>query len=133
MPRWVSLVLLALATLAGGLLLVRWLAPLSGPYAWEYAGTHYQLLSPRALAFVLIAPLLLFVLYKSLADLPWQQRLLSALFRILFVALLAVCVSRLVQSVETRRVCTVFLIDVSDSVTDDALADARGVIERART
>ena len=114
MPRWLSFSLLLLLTIAlvGGY--VRFIAPVTGPLGWDYDGTRYQLLEPRALGFALLAPLILLVLYKSLADLPWQQRLLSALFRIGFVALLALAVSRLVQSVETRRIATVFLVDVSD-------------------
>ena len=132
LPRWLSLGLLAALSLLLGLGYARWLAPLSGPLAWEYAGARYQLLEPRALALVLVAPLLLLVLYKSLADLPWQQRLLSALFRIAFILLLAVTMARLVKSVETSRICTVFLVDVSDSVSDAALGDATQTVEQAQ-
>jgi len=128
MPRWSSLSLLALFTLVLGFGYARFVALLEGPVAWEYHGTHYQLLEPRALGFVLLAPLVLLVLYKSLADLPWQQRLLSALFRLGFITLLALCVARLVRSVETTRVCTVFLVDVSDSISDAALEDATRLI-----
>jgi Ca-activated chloride channel family protein len=131
MPRWFSFSLLSLLTLLLGLAYVRWILPLTGPLAWQYAGTRYQLLEPRALGWGLIAVLLLFMLYKSLADLPWQQRALSALFRTSFVLLLALCAARLVRSVETRRVCSVFLVDVSDSVSDAALADATRIISAA--
>jgi Ca-activated chloride channel homolog len=131
-PRWLSLCLLALFTALLGLGYLRWLAPLSGPLVWEQAGTRYQLLEPRALGFLLSVPVLLLVLYKSLADLPWQQRALSALFRVGFMLSLALCVARLVQSVETRRICTVFLVDVSDSVSDAALADASASILAAQ-
>jgi Ca-activated chloride channel family protein len=131
LPRWLSLLLLAIFTAALTYGYVRFLAPLSTPLVWEYAGTRYQLLEPRALGFVLLAPFVLLVLFKSLADLPWQQRLLSALFRIGFIALLALSVSRLVRSVETRRIATVFLVDVSDSVSDAALASATALIDGA--
>ncbi len=132
MPRWLSLSLLGALSLMLGLGYARWLAPLSGALAWEHAGARYQLLEPRALSLVLVAPVLLLVLYKSLADLPWQQRLLSALFRIAFILLLAVTMARLVQSVETSRICTVFLVDVSDSVSDAALGDATRTINQAK-
>jgi Ca-activated chloride channel family protein len=130
-PRWLSLLLLALFATVLTFGYVKYLAPLTVPLVWEYAGTRYQLLEPRALGYVLIAPFVLLVLFKSLADLPWQQRLLSALFRIAFIALLALSISRLVRSVETRRIATVFLVDVSDSVSDAALASATALIEGA--
>jgi Ca-activated chloride channel family protein len=128
-PRWLSLLLLAAFTAALVSGYVHYLAPLTTPLVWEYHGTRYQLLEPRALGVALIAPLILLVLYKSLADLPWQQRLLSALFRIGFIVLLAFSVSRLVRSVETRRIATVFLVDVSDSVSDAALASATALVQ----
>jgi Ca-activated chloride channel family protein len=131
MPRWLSLALLGLFTAALAYGYARFVAPLTSPLVWEYAGTRYQLLEPRALGYVLVAPLILLVLYKSLADLPWQQRLLSAIFRIGFIALLALSVSRLVRSVETRRIATVFLVDVSDSVSDAALASATRLVQGA--
>ena len=99
-------------------------------FHWARAGIKYELLEPRAMAVVLLAPLLLFVLGKSLADLPWQQRVLSVLLRITFLVLLGLGLSRLVRSDETHRVATVVLVDVSDSVADGTLDKARGEIER---
>ena len=131
MPRWLSLALLGAFSVALAFGYARFIAPLELPLVWEYAGTRYQLLEPRALGWVLLAPFVLLVLYKSLADLPWQQRLFSALCRIAFITLLALSVSRLVRSVETRRIATVFLVDVSDSVSDAALASATAWIEDA--
>ncbi len=58
-----------------------------------------------------VTPLLLFVLGRSLADLPWPQRALSVLFRVAFLGLLALGLSRLVRSEETHQVCTVLLVD----------------------
>lgn len=132
MPRWLSLLLLAVFTGVLAFGYAHYLLPVDGPLAWQAGATRYQLLEPRALGLVLLAPLVLLVLYKSLADLPWQQRLLSACFRIGFIALLAFSVSRLVRSVETRRIATVFLVDVSDSVSDAALDSASRLIDGAR-
>ncbi|HEV8248023.1 MAG TPA: VWA domain-containing protein [Polyangiaceae bacterium] len=98
---------------------------------WKRAGVLYRLLSPAWFGVLLITPLFLFALGRSLADLPWQQRILSLLFRLGFLALLALGLGRLVRSEETRRVCTVVLADVSDSVTDEALGDARKFIEKS--
>lgn len=99
-------------------------------FHWQRAGVKYELLEPRALAVVLLVPLLLFVLGKSLADLPWQQRALSVLLRVTFLVLLGLGLSRLVRSDETRRVATVVLLDVSDSVADGTLQKARAEVER---
>jgi Ca-activated chloride channel family protein len=97
---------------------------------WTRDGVVYRLLAPTWFGVLLVTPLLLFGLGRSLADLPWQQRVLSLLFRLCFLALLALGLARLVRSEETRRITTVVLADVSDSVTDEALEDARKEIER---
>ncbi|HYQ18117.1 MAG TPA: hypothetical protein VEQ58_20225, partial [Polyangiaceae bacterium] len=67
-------------------------------FHWQRDGIKYELLEPRALAVWLVAPVLLFVLGKSLADLPWQQRALSVLLRLAFMVLLGLGLSRLVRS-----------------------------------
>ena len=53
-----------------------------GAFHWLKDGVRYQLLEPRALGVFLSLPILLFVLGRSLADLPWPQRVLSVLFRL---------------------------------------------------
>jgi Ca-activated chloride channel homolog len=105
---------------------------LAGPdkLEWSHEGTTYKLLDPRVLGVLLVAPLLLFMLGRSLADLPWPQRLLSVLLRFGFLALLALGLARLARTAETRKVCTVFLVDVSDSVPAEALEDARALVTR---
>ncbi len=91
----------------------------------------YELLTPRMLGIVLLAPVFLLALGRSLADLPWQQRILSLLLRLGFVALLALGLSRPARTAYTDKVCTVFMVDVSDSVSDESLADAKKVIDEA--
>jgi uncharacterized membrane protein len=103
-------------------------ASADGAFRWLRDGIHYQLLEPSALGVLLVTPLLLFVLGRSLADLPWPQRVLSVLFRVAFLGLLGLGLARLVRSEETHKVCTVLLVDVSDSVPDEALGDARNSI-----
>jgi len=100
-------------------------------FSWVREGVTYELLDPRAVGILLIAPLLLFGLGRSLADLPWQQRLLSLLLRLTFLALIALGLARLVRTAETEKICTVFLVDVSDSVPPEALDDARAAVQRA--
>jgi Ca-activated chloride channel homolog len=116
---------------AGLFLLYRYFV-LAGPdkFEWSRNGTTYTLLDPRVLGVLLVAPLLLFVLGRSLADLPWPQRVLSLVLRLGFLALLALGLARLARSAETRKICTVVLVDVSDSVTTEALEDARRLLDQ---
>ncbi|AKT43174.1 uncharacterized protein CMC5_074050 [Chondromyces crocatus] len=98
---------------------------------WERSGVKYELLNPRMLGAVLLAPWFVAVLGASLADLPWQQRILSVFLRIAFVALIALGLSRLARTATTEKVATVYLVDVSDSVTEESLVDARAALARA--
>lgn len=107
-----------------------WLYPEPTISHW-YEGVKYELLNPRMLGAALIAPWFLLVLGKSLADLPWQQRVLTVLLRVIFVALLALGLARPARSADTDKICTVYLVDVSDSVSDDALEDARQEVAMA--
>lgn len=93
--------------------------------AWVRHGTEYQLLSPRMLGIALLAPYLIWVAGRSLADLPPAQRIASALLRVAFVATLAAGLARLARTTTSERVTTVVLVDVSDSISDAALEDER--------
>jgi len=92
-------------------------------------GIVYELLNPRMLGVVLIAPWFVGVLAWTLADLPWQQKLLAVVLRIGFVALLALALARPVRSADTDKIATVVLVDVSSSVSDEAIADGQKVVE----
>jgi hypothetical protein len=94
---WLGSLGLLFAALSFVLFRFVWSAP-ADAFHWQRAAIKYELLEPRALAVVLLAPLLLFVLGKSLADLPWQQRVLSVLLRIAFFVLLGLGLARLVRS-----------------------------------
>jgi Ca-activated chloride channel family protein len=99
---------------------------LGGPaWAWEHRGTEYRLLSPRTLGVALLAPYLIWVVGRSLADLPPAQRVASVLLRVAFVAVLAAGLARLARTTTSQRVCTVVLVDVSASVSDAALEQER--------
>lgn len=106
-----------------------WLAP-EGAFRMVRNGQRLELLTPSALGLLLALPVLLFALGRSLADLPWPQRILSVFLRFVFLALLALALSSPVRSEATARVCTVVLVDVSDSISDEALGDARREVER---
>jgi len=128
LARWLWGAFIALLSVALFLAYRRYFGG-AAPFTWVREGVHYQLLEPAAVGVLLITPVLLFVLGRSLADLPWPQRALALLFRVAFLGLLALGLARLVRSEETQKVCTVLLVDVSDSVPDEALADARRSIE----
>jgi uncharacterized membrane protein len=103
----------------------------AGPtIAWKRDGKDYELLSPRMLGIALLAPYFLWMIGRSLADLPLPQRILSVVLRIAFVAMLALGLSRLARTATTQKVCTVYLVDVSESVPDAALADAKAEIQK---
>jgi Mg-chelatase subunit ChlD len=107
-----------------------WQAP-PDRFTWRLGGEEYRLLAPRLLGLVLIAPLLVWALGWSLADLPWPQRVLSVLLRILFLALLAGAVAQPARTTHASRIASVFMVDVSDSVPNEALVEARKQVEAA--
>lgn len=104
-----------------------WLGRL-GPVTFNWQGQNYELLHPEYLAIVWVAPLLLLGLRFSLADLPWQQRWLSWLLRVALVGTLALTLARLVTHSDSQALGIVFLVDVSDSVPDEALVQARDTL-----
>jgi Mg-chelatase subunit ChlD len=118
--------------LAGGVLL--WLY---GRHAWAaptivavFGEVKHELLRPRVLGLLLVAPLLLWALQRSLADLPWQQRIFAALCRLGFLTCLVLGLAGVVRETRSQRVCVVMLIDVSDSVSEEALQQARQVAQQ---
>ncbi len=103
----------------------------AGPtMTWARRAGEYQLLAPRMLGIVLLAPYFMWVIGRSLADLPLAQRLMSITLRLAFVVMLALGLARLARTATTQKVCTVYLVDVSDSVSDAALEDARAEVQK---
>jgi uncharacterized membrane protein len=98
---------------------------------YTYKEVEYELLNPKLLGVMLVFPWFVGVLSKSLADLPWPQRVISVLLRCLFVAAVAFGLSRLARSATTEKTATVYLVDVSNSVPEEALADAQAIVARA--
>ncbi len=103
----------------------------AGPtIARKIDGKDYELVAPRMLGIALLAPYFLWMIGRSLADLPVIQRVLSVLLRVAFVVLLALGLSRLARTATTQKVCTVYLVDVSESVPDEAIVDAKAEIQK---
>src|ERR1043165_8743272 len=93
--RIVFALLVAALTLVLALVYRRfvWSSPEAG-LSWGRGGTTYVLRSPKLLGLLLVAPLFLLILPRSLADLPWQQQLMSLGLRVAFVAALALSLAR---------------------------------------
>ena len=100
-------------------------------YPFLKSSDIYELLSPNMLALVLLAPYFLYVTGKSLADLPVIQRVLSFALRTAFVILIALGLGRVAKTAYASKICTVYLVDVSESVPEEALADAQADVDRA--
>lgn len=101
-----------------------------GRFRWVRGEETFELMRPELFGVLLVAPLLLFALTRSLADLPWPQRVLSLLFRLTFLGLLALALAEPLRSSLTERVCSVVVLDVSDSVSDESLEQARAEVEK---
>src|SRR5260370_9933796 len=99
--------------------------------AWTRPAGDYELLAPRMLAVALLAPYFLWMIGKSLADLPLAQRVMSVCLRIAFVVSLSLGLARPARTATTQKICTVMLVDVSDSISDAALEQARIHVEQA--
>ncbi len=131
MRRRVALEALAACALSAGVAgLVAWFLA-AGPRAWVHGADRYTLGTPAALYALAVVPLLALALRRSLADLAPAQRALSFALRAALVAALALALARPARTTESAKVSTVFLVDVSESVTDAALADARAIVDAA--
>ncbi len=103
-------------------------------FSWTDKTGHtavYQFLDLRVLGLAVGIAWFVAILPLSLADLPWPQRILSLLLRFSFVVVLLFALARLVRTAETEKACTVFIVDVSSSVPDEALSDAEDVVNGA--
>jgi Mg-chelatase subunit ChlD len=99
--------------------------------SWTSHGIDYSLVAPRMLGIALLAPYFLWMVGRSLADLPLAQRILSVVLRLAFVVVLALGLARLARTATTQKVCSVYVVDVSDSIPDSMLADARAALAAA--
>src|ERR1019366_8763257 len=116
---WKKIAFGAFIAAVGGVLLYFYLKYVwyAGPtIAWKHGGKDYELLAPRLLGLALLTPYFLWMIGRSLADLPLVQRILSVLLRVAFIGLLALGLARLARTATTQKVCTVVLVDVSESV-----------------
>jgi Ca-activated chloride channel homolog len=90
-----------------------------------------EIVQPRMFWWSVLAPWFVFTATASLTDLSRLQRFLGVLARLCLASLLVLALARPVSRTTSTRVCTVFVVDVSDSVTDEALRAFRDTVERA--
>lgn len=95
-------------------------------------GTRVTLLEPRALALLGVLPLVLWTWSWSLANLSRLRLTVSTGMRMLGIAAVVVGLARPVTRSDATRVSTIFVVDVSDSMSDKALSAAAARVEAAR-
>ncbi|MEQ8461204.1 MAG: VWA domain-containing protein [Sandaracinaceae bacterium] len=119
--------------LAVGAAVAAWILSAVGaePLSVPFGGERYELLAPRWLALVGVTPILAWGLGLSLADLPRLQRWTGVLVRGLVIGALALALARPARTTDATLVSTVFLVDVSESVTRASLVRAREQVQAA--
>jgi Ca-activated chloride channel homolog len=88
-----------------------------------------DLLDPRWLLLVAIAPLFYLVRAWSLTDLSITQQIVQSTVRTAVIAVAAVALARPTWITRDAKVATVVLVDVSESVSDPQLAAARSYVD----
>lgn len=88
-----------------------------------------ELLDPRWLLLVAIAPLFYLVRSWSLTDLSLAQQLVQSTLRTAVIAAAAIALARPTWVTRESKVATVVLVDVSESVSEAQLAAARSYVD----
>jgi len=117
----VGYILVAAVFTGVGLATLELLPKLSG----ELAARGYEMQSPEYLWLMALIPILWFVRLHSLTDMPFLQQMLSATLRSAMIVAMALALTQITHvSHESKKVATVMLVDVSESVPDEVLTDA---------
>ncbi|MBZ0236284.1 MAG: VWA domain-containing protein [Deltaproteobacteria bacterium] len=134
--QWVRILALgALAVfLAGGIyaLVDAWIAGRTVITIAPFGMRPVDLLEPDALKLVAIAPFFFVYLHWSLTDLSFTQQGLQAGLRSLVIAAAALALARPSWVTSDTKVATVVLVDVSESVSDAQLANAKTYVDELR-
>ena len=102
------------------------------PLTLALAGHALVLRSPEALYALGLLPLLVLFSSWSLSALPPGRRGLSLSLRSLLVSCLVLALTRPAERALSTLLSTVFVLDVSDSISDAELAAMSDFVERAR-
>lgn len=91
-------------------------------------GERVVLVEPRWLTMLAAVPFLFVIAARSWSDLPRAQVVLATLLRTTVIAALAVTAANPARTTEHRRLSVVYVVDVSESMDDAALARARVLV-----
>lgn len=127
---WILICLVALTALAGLYFYYIWYLGHT-TITVPFRGQQITFEDLRMLFPILAIPLVWMVQAISLSDLSWPQQALSGIFRSLLLVTLALMLARPVRKENHSKVCTVFLVDTSASVSDAQLVEARRLIQQA--
>ncbi|MDB4931154.1 MAG: hypothetical protein JWM10_3638 [Myxococcaceae bacterium] len=141
----VRVALRVVLSLAAAALLVTLLRPLLSPptLTLHLAGLPFahrlpdelrqpiELMRPQWLYGLALFPWFALFAAASLADLSRLQRVVATVARTALLALLLVALARPTSTRQSSRVCTVFLVDVSESVPDAAIASFHDTVAAA--
>ncbi len=125
---YAALVVVIAAAIASWLYRVLWL-PQPEILELTVQGHEVKLLEPRALWLLLAAPVVLTLQWFNLTDFHWFQRILNVMLRLALLAALVVALARPSVSRFDSKLCTVYLVDVSESVPDEVLVQARDIVQ----
>ncbi|MEM1347896.1 MAG: VWA domain-containing protein [Myxococcota bacterium] len=103
----------------------------SPPIAFSAYGRDVEILTPVFFGVLLALPLLWIVQKYTLSDLPRLQRWLNVVLRALMCCMLTGALVQVVLTSFESRVSTIFIVDTSASVTDEALAKTAEYINEA--
>jgi len=95
-----------------------------------YEGEEIKLLEPRAFYLALVAPVVLALAYANLTDFSWFQRIINIGLRLALLAAMILALARPSVSRYESKMCTVYLVDVSESVPEVVLGPARDLVQR---
>ncbi len=101
------------------------------PWQLTIAGAQLTFATPQRLVLLALLPLVALVAQAALTSLSRAQRALSLLARCLLLATLILALAQPLRVTRSLRVCTTFVVDVSDSISDVALAAARSWVQDA--
>ncbi len=126
---WIAL----FALWAGGAYLflewIGWPAPES--MAFEYQERTFEILEPRYFVLLLGLPALILIQRFTLSDLPGYQQAINTALRALVLSAIVVALVQIVMTSFDSRVSTIYLVDTSASIPDEALDQARDAINTA--
>ena len=120
---WITLVVIWAAGVWAYLETVVW--PGVQTFSFEATGRTFEILAPEFFGLLLALPLLAVIARFTLSDLPPLQRGLNLALRVLVVAVVVASLAQFVVTDFDSRISTIYLVDASASMPDEALDDAR--------